>query len=340
MAFDVFDHPDFDDHERVVFARDAASGLRAIIAIHDRRRGPALGGVRLRAYAEEGEALADVLRLSRGMTFKAALADLPLGGGKSVILADPSAKTAALMRAMGRAVEDLGGAYVAAEDVGVTVADVDEMARETRHVAGVSSGVGDPSPWTAQGVFLCLETAARRRVGGLEARRVMVKGLGAVGWKLCERLSAAGARLTVADIRGEAVARAVSAFGATTVSVERAHAEPADVYAPCALGGEFSADTIPELAAPVICGAANNQLLTAEDGARLAERGALYCPDYLVNAGGLIRLAMTAVGLSESEAEAKLLALPETLGAILDEAERDGRSPTDVADARADPRRA
>jgi leucine dehydrogenase len=340
MPFELFDHPDFDDHRRVLFAHDAASGLRAIIAIHDLTRGPALGGVRLRAYAEEGEAVADALRLSRGMSFKAALAGLPLGGGKSVILAGAEAKTPALMRAMGRAVESLGGAYIAAEDVGITVADMDLMATETAHVAGVSSGVGDPSPWTAEGVFLCLQAAARRRFGALEGRRVVVKGLGAVGGKLADKLHAAGARLVVADIDAERVARAVAALCADSVPVADAHAVPADVYAPCALGAEFSAETVPQLGASVICGAANNQLATAEDGARLASRGVLYCPDYLVNAGGLIRVSMTAVGLSEAEAAARLASLPETLDAILDEAERTGRAPDAVADARADPRRA
>ncbi len=339
MGFDVFAHPEFDDHARVLFAADRVTGLRAIIALHDLTRGPALGGCRLRAYASEAEAAADVLRLSRGMTFKAALAGLPLGGGKSVVIADPEDKTPALMRAMGRAVESLGGAYIVAEDVGITVADVDAMAAETRHVSGVSSGVGDPSPWTAEGVFLCLASAAARFHGGLSGRRVVVKGLGAVGWKLCEKLAAAGARLVAADIRAERAAEAAVAFGADIAPVERAHAEPADVYAPCALGAELSARTIPELGAPVICGGANNQLATAGDGAWLAARGVLYCPDYLVNAGGLIRVAMSAIGLSEAKARAKLAALPKTLASVLDEAAARGLSPAAVADEQADPRR-
>ncbi len=216
---EVFTHPEFDGHEQVVFSQNSRDGLKSIIAIHDTTLGPALGGCRVWAYRSEGEALTDVLRLSKGMSYKAALAGLPLGGGKSVILADPfTQKSPAMMRAMGRAVERLGGRYIIAEDVGVEVADMDEVAKETRYVSGVSGGVGDPSPWTAEGVFLALRRAVEYRLGrDLEGVRVAVSGLGHVGGGLCRWLAGAGARLVVADIRAEAVERVVAAHGAEAV---------------------------------------------------------------------------------------------------------------------------
>jgi leucine dehydrogenase len=337
MTFDVFANPDFMEHDLVTFARDRHSGLRAVIAIHDTHLGPALGGCRIHPYATEAAAVSDVLRLSRGMTFKAAIAGLPLGGGKSVILADPATeKTPAMMRAMGRAVEALGGRYIVAEDVGATVADMDEVATQTRHVSGASGGTGDPSPWTAEGVFLCLETAVRRRFGqGLEGARVCVKGLGAVGWKLAERLHAAGARLTVADVRPENAERARAAFSAAVVAPAEAPQVAAEAFAPCALGAELSSSTIPRLGAPVVCGAANNQLATPADAERLRQRGVTYCPDYLVNAGGLICVSRTAIALDEAAARERLAGLPAILETVLDRAEAEGRSSAEIADAMA-----
>jgi leucine dehydrogenase len=330
---DIFTHPDFDGHEQVVFSQNGRDGLRSIIAIHDTTLGPALGGCRVWNYATEGDALTDVLRLSRGMSYKAALAGLPLGGGKSVILADRSEKTPAMMRAMGRAVERLGGRYIIAEDVGAEVADMDEIAKETRHVSGVSGGVGDPSPWTAEGVFLSLQAAVRHRMGrGLEGVRVSVTGLGHVGSNLCRMLAEAGARLLVADIRADAVARMVEAHGATAVAVADAHSAEVDVFAPCALGAVLNQATIPQIGAQIVCGAANNQLGVAEDDARLAARGILYSPDYLVNAGGLISVARPSTGLSEMAARAKLERIPETLLHVFELAERDGIAPGAAAD--------
>ena len=276
----VFDHPDFDAHEQVVFAHDPASGLRAIIAIHDTTLGPALGGCRIWGYASEAEALADVLRLSRGMSYKAALAGLPLGGGKAVVMTAPGRpKTPAMMRAMGAAVERLGGRYITAEDVGSSVADMDAVAAATAHVAGRDGDGGDPSPFTARGVFLCLEAAVRHRLGrDLAGVHVAVKGLGHVGFALAGMLHAAGARLTVADIDAGRVARAREAFGAAPAPVEAIAAVEADVFAPCALGGDLSEAAIPRLGAGIVCGAANNQLATAEDGMRLARRGRALLP--------------------------------------------------------------
>ena len=336
----LFTHPDFDDHEQVVFARDAAAGLSAIIAIHDTHLGPALGGCRIWKYGSEAEAVTDVLRLSRGMTYKAALAELSLGGGKSVVLADARVeKTPAMMRALGRAVERLGGRYIVAEDVGATVADMDEIAKETGHVAGSSATTGDPSPWTALGVFLAMEAAVRHRWGGgLKGRTVSVAGLGNVGANLCRRLAAAGAQLVVSDIREDAVRRIVEATGATPIEPAAAHAAEADVFAPCALGAGLNAQTIPEIRAALVCGAANNQLATPQDGARLAARGILYAPDYLVNAGGIIAVARDRLGLDESAIEAKVAAIGKTLVQVFRMAEQQGITPGEAADRLAESR--
>jgi leucine dehydrogenase len=330
----VFTHPEFDGHEQVVFSQNQTDGLRSIIAIHDTRLGPALGGCRVWNYAREDEALTDVLRLSRGMSYKAALAGLPLGGGKSVIMADPfTDKTPEMMRAMGRAVNRLGGRYIIAEDVGVEVHDMDEVAKETRFVSGVSGGAGDPSPWTAEGVFLALQAAVRHRLGrGLEGVRVAVSGVGHVGSNLCRLLAGAGARLIVADIRPEAVEAIAAAHGAERAPPDAIHAAEAEVFAPCALGAVLNRRTIPQIRAQIVCGAANNQLATAEDDARLAARGILYCPDYLVNAGGLISVARPTCGLTDAEARAKLEAIPETLIRVFETAEAEGIPPGAAAD--------
>ncbi|MEM9781287.1 MAG: Glu/Leu/Phe/Val dehydrogenase dimerization domain-containing protein [Pseudomonadota bacterium] len=330
----IFTHAEFDGHEGVFFAEERAAGLRTIIAIHDTRLGPALGGCRIWPYADENAALTDVLRLSRGMSFKAALAGLPLGGGKSVILADARHdKTPEMMRAMGRAVDRLAGAYIVAEDVGASVADMDEVARETRYVSGTSAHVGDPSPWTAEGVALAMETAVARRLNrGFDGLRVTITGLGHVGANLARRLAAAGALLTLADIRDD-VANAVAAeTGGTLVDPATAHASQADVFAPCALGAVLNRRSIPEIGAPIVCGAANNQLAEASDDARLVACGILYCPDYLVNAGGLISVARPITGMDEVAARAALSRMPETLTTILDTAEDAGMPPGAAAD--------
>jgi len=330
----IFSHVEFDGHEQVVFSQNQADGLRSIIAIHDTRLGPALGGCRIWRYDSEAAALADVLRLSRGMSYKAALAGLPLGGGKSVVLADSrTEKTPAMMRALGRAVERLGGRYVVAEDVGATVADMDAVAETTAHVVGRSSDVGDPSPWTAEGVFLAMQAAARHRLGrDLAGLHVALSGLGHVGRALAGRLAAAGARLSVADIRPETVAGAVANLGAVEVAPDAVHRVAADVFAPCALGGVLGAQTIPELGAGIVCGAANNQLAEAGDDARLAARGILYCPDYLVNAGGLISVSRPKTGLGDAAARAKLEAIATTLTEVIAIAEAEAIPPGAAAD--------
>ncbi|MEM7499760.1 MAG: Glu/Leu/Phe/Val dehydrogenase dimerization domain-containing protein [Pseudomonadota bacterium] len=331
----LFTHPEFDGHETVVFAQNGGDGLRTIIAVHDTTLGPALGGCRVWNYADEAEALTDVLRLSRSMSYKAALAGLPLGGGKSVVLADSRRdKTEAMMRAMGRAVERLGGRYIVAEDVGVSVADMDAVATETRHVAGTTETAGDPSPHTARGVCLSIEAAARRRLGrGLDGLEVTVLGLGHVGARLAAMLAEAGARLAVADIRPEAVAEVARTTGARGIGVDEAHQAEADVFAPCALGAGLNARTIPEIGAQIVCGAANNQLAQPGDDRRLAEAGILYCPDYLVNAGGLISVARGVTGDDDAAIAARVEGIPATLKAVIERAETEDMPPGAAADS-------
>jgi leucine dehydrogenase len=334
MGAGIFDHTDFDGHEQVVLASDPATGLRAIISIHDTSLGPALGGCRAWPYATEAEAIADALRLSRGMSYKAALAGLPLGGGKAVLWTAPDRpKTPATLRALGRAIERLAGRYVTAEDVGTSVADMDEVARETGFVAGHAGAAGDPSPHTARGVFLCLEAGVRHRLGrDLAGVRVAVKGLGNVGMGLARLLHDAGADLLVADLDPARTDAARDTLGASVLPVGAIATAEADVLAPCALGGDLDAATIPALRARVVCGAANNQLATPEDGRRLARRGILYCPDYLVNAGGLIHVARHVLALDGAAVATRIADLPGTLTAILERAAREGTTPGETAD--------
>jgi leucine dehydrogenase len=287
----VFSSQDFDDHEHVVFGSDPESGLRAIIAIHNTRRGPSLGGCRMWPYASTEEALQDALRLSRGMTYKAAITDLPYGGGKSVIIGDPKThKTESLLRAMGRFVDSLGGRYHTAEDVGTTVEDMDVLRKETRFAHGFSGASGDPSPATAYGVYMGIRAAARFKHGHdeLRGRTVAVQGLGNVGRRLCRYLADAGVRLIVSDIKEDAIRTAIRDFGATPVAPDAIYAAEADFFAPCALGAILNDETIPQLRARIIVGSANNQLSEARHGKVLHQRGILYAPDYVVNAGGLI----------------------------------------------------
>ena len=294
----VFEELNNYDHEQVVFCRDRVSGLRAIIGIHSTVLGPALGGCRMYPYQSEREALVDVLRLSRGMTYKASIAGLNLGGGKSVIIGDPRKdKSEILWRAMGRFIEGLHGRYITAEDSGTAVADMEYMRMETRHVVGISralGGRGDPSPVTALGVFSGIRAAVEEKFDrfDLQGLKVAVQGAGHVGMHLVRHLSEAGAKVFVADVNERAVAEAVETYRAEAVPVEKIHAVECDVFAPCALGGALNEKSIPELRCKVVAGAANNQLANeVEDGARLAAAGILYAPDFVVNAGGLMNCA-------------------------------------------------
>jgi leucine dehydrogenase len=296
-------------HERVLFCSNADVGLRAIIAVHSTVLGPGLGGVRMWPYAGWDEALTDVLRLARGMTYKAAAAGLNLGGGKAVILADPKKdKSEALFRCFGEYVDSLGGLYITAEDVGTDMEDMEVILNETRWVTGVSpahGGGGDPSPVTAFGVLQGIKAALQRHFGehALAGRRVAVQGLGSVGYHLASYLKKEGAKLFAADIDPERAARAESELGAEVVPSEQILEVECDVLAPCALGAVLNDETIPRLRCPIVAGAANNQLADeARQGRMLHERGILYAPDFVINAGGLINVYNELTGYNRERA--------------------------------------
>jgi leucine dehydrogenase len=337
---DVFDRPEHDGHELVTFGHDEATGLKAIIAVHSTALGPAAGGCRMWPYPSTAEAVADVLRLSRGMSYKNAMAKLPFGGGKAVILADPrKAKTPELFEAFGRFVHSLGGRYITAEDVGTTLADMTQVARATPYVSGLGRAPGeaggDPGPKTALGVFLGIKAAVKFRLGRSELKglKIAVQGAGGVGYHLCGMLAAEGARLLVADLRAPALQRAVSELGATPVAADEVLFQDVDVLAPCALGAVLNADSIPRLRAKVIAGAANNQLAHGQDGQALAAAGILYAPDYVINAGGIISVAREYYGgASEAQVIADIHKIPERLTAIFERARRENRTTNAVAD--------
>lgn len=332
----VFQSKAFDGHEQIDFINDAESGLRAVIAVHSTRLGPALGGCRYWRYADEADAVDDVLRLSRGMTFKAALAGLPYGGGKSVILADPARpKDAGLMRAFGRAVDRFGGRYVAAEDVGTSPEDMAAARAVTPYVAGLAARGGDPSEATAFGVWRGIRAAVRRalRRESLDGVRVLVQGVGHVGWRLCGLLKADGARLTVSDLRAEVAMQAAAEFDAEIAAPAAVPDAGVEVYAPCALGAVLNDETIPRLKAAVVAGSANNQLAEERHGAALARRGILFAPDYVVNAGGLINVHHEISGnYRRDRAFADVARIEATLEAIFDCADRDDVPPHMAAD--------
>jgi leucine dehydrogenase len=316
--------------ERVLVAR--GEGYHGIVAVHSTALGRALGGTRLWRYASE----ADALRLSRGMTYKNALAGLDAGGGKSVILApERIADREALFRAHARVVEMLGGAYVTAEDVGTTPADMDVMSTVTRHVAGVSSGIGDPSPHTARGVFRAIQAGVRHRLsaGSLRGMRVAVQGCGNVGRALVRLLRDAGAEVVVADVDADRARGVAAEHGVVVVAADAICDVEADVFAPCALGGILDAETIPRLRAAVVAGGANNQLReAAEDGARLAARGIVYVPDYVANAGGVITGFGEMAGWPAGEAAARVDAIHHTVLDLLRRADAAGILPHEAAD--------
>ncbi|CAN5780394.1 leucine dehydrogenase [soil metagenome] len=280
-------------HEQIVFWSEPELGYRGIIAIHDSTLGPALGGTRFWNYASDEEAITDVLRLSQGMTFKAAVAGVALGGGKSVIIGDNRTRDREMIfRAHGRAVESLGGRYITAEDVGTSVDDMEFVRMETDSVVGVYGGSGDPSPVTAYGVYQGIRASAERQFGSasLEGRHVLVQGLGNVGFHLCAFLHDEGARLTVTDIDEDRIARVRDDFGATVVGPDEIYGIEADIFAPCALGSVVNDDTLKVLNVKVVAGGANNQLAHARNGEELHSRGILYAPEYVINAGGLINV--------------------------------------------------
>jgi leucine dehydrogenase len=340
----VFDRIGADEYEQVVFCHDRATGLRAIIAIHSTRLGPALGGCRFYDYANEDDAVEDVLRLARGMTYKSAAAGLDLGGGKSVILGDPAkVKTEALVRAFARYVGALGGRYCTAEDVGTNQADMDLMRRETPYVTGVSpslGGSGDPSPVTARGLLHAMRAVAEFLDGdtGLAGRRVVVLGVGKVGGSLVRHLVEEGARVTVADVDRAAVQRLVAELGVAAVAVDLAHTVECDIFSPCAMGASLNEHTIPALRCRAVAGAANNQLATEEDVGRLAERGIVYAPDFICNAGGVINIAEELTGYDRARALRNVERIQETTATVLRSAAAEGIS-TEAAAERVAERR-
>lgn len=324
--------------EEIVRLDDLTSGLDGVIVIHSTRLGPAAGGCRLWHYPTVVEASADALRLAEGMSYKNALAGLPLGGGKAV-LKRPAGDfdRAALFRSFGRAVAALGGRYVTAEDVGTSIDDMAHVAESTWHVAGLASKPGqpggDPSPWTALGVFRAMEVAVQRRLGAtLSDVAVAVHGLGHVGFALCDLLHQAGARLVIAEPRSAVAARAAVRFDAQIMSSDALLDAHVDVFAPCALGAVIDERAVQRLHAKVVCGAANNQLATADQGGQLADRRILYAPDYLVNAGGIINVAAEYLGWSETEARSRIERIGARLREILDLAETTSVSPHRAAD--------
>jgi leucine dehydrogenase len=340
----VFEAIGTDSHEEVVFGIDRRSGLRTIIAIHSSTLGPALGGTRFFPYRSEAEALVDVLRLSRGMTYKSAAAGLDLGGGKAVIIGDPATiKTERLLRAYGDIVDSLGGRYITAEDVGTTMDDMVVIRRATRHVAGLPSahgGSGDPSPATARGVQRAMEAVADTLWGSrdLAGKRVAVQGIGKVGMSLVERLSAAGAEIVVADVNPAAIDHAVEAFGTKAVDLDDIYGIDCDLFAPCALGATMNEMTIPLLRCLAVVGSANNQLAVPEDADRLREREILYTPDFVVNAGGVINIAAESRAYSVERAVAMVDRVFDNVKAVLHRAATEGITPNRAAERIAEER--
>ena len=321
-----------DGYERVARAEDEASGLRAFISVHSTRLGPSLGGIRLWPYASDADALEDVLRLSRAMTYKSAVAHTGLGGGKSVVVADPKDKSEALFEAMGSFVEDFAGAYITAEDVNVGIPDLRSVRRTTSHVTGLSveeGGGGNPRAATALGCFLgvCAALLEATDSAELAGKTVAVQGLGSVGYGLAEHLVRAGARLVVADVNPARLARTVAELGAEVVTPDAIYDVKCDVLAPCALGGVLNDDTIPRLNCAVVAGAANNQLLDEyRHGVMLRERGITYAPDYVINAGGVINISceLQPAGYDAEVALRQVHAIPETLAGVFERARAEG----------------
>jgi len=327
--------------ERVLVAREGE--YHCVVAVHSTALGTALGGTRLWRYDAESDALADALRLSRGMTYKNAMAGLAAGGGKSVILApERIADREALFRTHGRCVEMLRGAYITAEDVGTSPADMDVVAKETRHVAGTSDGIGDPSPRTARGVFRAMQAAAAVRLGdaGLRGVRVALQGCGNVGAALATQLAEAGATLVVSDVDAAKAKHVAAGTGAQVVDPADIYDAEADVFAPCALGAILNAETVPRLRCAIVAGGANNQLREPADGARLAERGIVYVPDYVANAGGVIAGFGAMTGHPPAWGVARVDGIYDTVLEVLRRADESGILPHEAADMIAEARMA
>ncbi|RBP53049.1 Leu/Phe/Val dehydrogenase [Arenicella xantha] len=329
--------PSFDNHEHVATIDDAASGLRAIIAVHNTKLGPAVGGCRMFPYANEEQALEDVLRLSRGMTYKSALAGLPMGGGKAVIIGDPATqKSPALFHKMGEFIESLNGMYVTAEDSGTCVDDLRQIATETKHVLGVNDAQefgGDPSPLTAYGIFCGIQSAVRYQLkrDSLNGTTVAVQGAGSVGRYLIKLLREAGAECLACDINPQNVARAEE-LGATIVGVNDIISADVDVFAPCAMGAILNDDSIPQLKATIVAGGANNQLAKGYHAQMLRDQGVLYAPDFVINAGGIIEIYRQYKDLPMEQCRSKIEGIGDTLTSIFEQSDSDNMTTADVAE--------
>ena len=333
-------------YERVARCIDPASGLHALIAVHDTTLGPALGGMRLWNYASEDEALFDVLRLAKGMTYKSAVADTGLGGGKSVLIGDPeSIKSVALFEAMGRFVNSFNGSYITAEDMNIGIEDLRNVRHTTRHVTGLSraeGGSGNPSPYTAYGCVVGIRAAAKHKFGSedLHGKRVLIQGVGAVGSEMARLLKERGAHVIICDIRDARVAALAAEHGYETVDDEGHHTVECDIYAPCARGAGLNDETIPALRTQIIAGCANNQLLEPRHGEALRQRGILYVPDYVINAGGIINVSveLRPGGYDEAFAIRKIDTIYQNLEQVFQIADREGIA-TNVASERLAERR-
>ena len=329
------------DHEQVFVARDEASGYHGIIAIHSTALGPAVGGTRFWHYDTEDEALTDALRLSQGMTYKNALPGLPLGGGKSIIIGNSkTVNREALLRAHGRFVDTLNGRYITAEDVGTSPADMDIVRLETRYVAGLLDRSGDPSPFTARGVFRAIQASSKFRwdTDDLSGVTVAMQGCGHVGYNLAKFLHESGAKLIVTDVNHDNVARVVDEFAAKDVEPGEIYGVTADIFAPCALGGVINDATIPELNVQIVAGAANNQLAAVRHGAVLRERNILYAPDYVANAGGVLNGCIELLGWDAEHALRKVDGIYDTILSIFESAQAQGITTNEAADRLAEER--
>ncbi|MFC4291845.1 Glu/Leu/Phe/Val dehydrogenase [Sphingorhabdus arenilitoris] len=337
----IWDLPDFDAHESVHMFDDPDSGLRAVIAVHSTHLGPAAGGTRFWHYADSGAAITDALRLSRGMSYKNAMAGLPLGGGKGVVLAPAHRrKTPEMLHAFGRAIESLGGRYVTAEDVGMSDADMVEISAETRHVAGLpvadsAAAGGDPGPFTARGVYLGIKAAARYRLGAntMAGIHVAVQGIGSVGGGVARLLAADGAKLTIADIDAAKAQALADETGAQLADLNTIMTLKADIFSPNALGAVLNRDSIDALNVSIVAGGANNQMATAGDAQRLFDRGIIYAPDYVINAGGIINVGLEYLGnATAQDVHDRIDIIPQRLTAIWDESKADKLPAAIVAD--------
>lgn len=344
----IFEHPEFADHKQVTFCHDKKSGLSAIIAVHNTNLGPSLGGCRMWPYASSAEALNDVLRLSKGMTYKAAMANLKLGGGKSVIIGDPRKdKSREMMLALGGFIERLGGDYITAEDSGISIDDLNIVAEKTDYVSGIhanfkydgSPADGNPAPSTAYGVFVGLKASVEHKFGSdLKGMKVAIQGLGHVGYRLAEHLTNAGAEIFVTDIYPEQLEKAKEKLNAIIVEPEQIYGLDVDVFAPCALGAIINQETLPQIKAKVIAGAANNQLATEEIGDALLEKDILYAPDYVINAGGVIDIYHQRMTSSAQAMREHIERIGDTLKEIYVRSEQEGRGANLVSNTIAEER--